>query len=240
MDSRTSLCATLDCQQPVYVDPRNNISHTYCGRTHALAAKGQQLQPPHGICHECNLAGCRTSVAFDVSTGRVHDFCSLAHAQEAIQKGQWVSPQWLNLSKLKAGSVGGCRLPGCLLSVYTDGSTRTYDYCGRSHAVEHRQHRQLQAQQPVTAGSNSTSPFGRTTTRVPGATVSFPSAAPSKVPLPLCSCCQENNACIVLLPCGHICLCEKDADRMAQLQSPLKCPSCNQEVASRSKVFFNY
>ena len=42
---------------------------------------------PHGVCHTCSLPGCDEPVHYDDATDRVHDFCSLSHAQEAMDHG---------------------------------------------------------------------------------------------------------------------------------------------------------
>jgi ribonuclease HI len=140
----SAVCAKSGCNLPVYVEPRTKIAHRYCGRTHALEAMGNtNVQKPHGICHRCNLSGCTNTAAFDSRTGRVHDFCCKDHADRAIRSGAWVKPvrdAYLYYDGAKKKAAGPtCKLPSCSLPVFTDPSSgRKLDYCGRSHAVEHR------------------------------------------------------------------------------------------------------
>ena len=131
------ICALPSCNEPVYIEPRTRIAHKYCGRSHAIEA-GETLQAPHGKCMECNLRGCRKNVAFDAETGRVHDFCSRDHAQRAISRGEWAVPLREQGHVSASSSTQYCQFPRCGLPVYFDNTDRRYDYCGRSHAVEHR------------------------------------------------------------------------------------------------------
>jgi hypothetical protein len=103
----TATCARQGCSRAVFIEPRTQIAHLYCGRTHALEAENT-VQAPHGLCHACNLSGCTQTVAIDHQTGRVHDFCCKAHASKAIDSGAWPCPHM------------GCSLPGCSLPVFTD------------------------------------------------------------------------------------------------------------------------
>jgi len=135
----SAVCAKNGCNLPAYVEPRTSIVHKYCGRTHALEVEGSRVQPPHGNCHLCNLSGCQKSVAFDPSSGRVHDFCCRDHADKAIKSGRWKKPirdAFVPAKGVKTGRL--CCFPSCRLPVYQDFSGRAYDYCGRSHAIEHR------------------------------------------------------------------------------------------------------
>jgi len=145
-------CAKTGCNLPAFIEPRTKIVHKYCGRTHAIQDMGRNaVQRPHGSCQQCNLAGCDKTVAFDVRTGRVHDFCCKDHAVRAIRSGAWVRPvrdqyrhyhgdKKMNAAALAVAAPGFiCKLPSCNLPVFQDTRTgRKLDYCGRSHAVEHR------------------------------------------------------------------------------------------------------
>jgi hypothetical protein len=290
------------------------------------------VKRPHGTCQSCNLAGCDKPVAFNLRTGRVHDFCSKEHADRAIRSGAWVRPvrdQYRHYhggkQKMAAGADAGhiCKLPSCDLPVFRDTRTgRKFDYCGRSHAVEHRLalERNNNANQASTLtttaavagggtvellaggaiisagptiGHVTTSPFiydgwaigkstpsvsssdatakmsnlskaplvkkplgkmppasGNLTTGVakklppPVATTSSSSAipmnsrsVPRKLPPPSvaatagasaaaptkpspaithpqCTVCLGRNANIILIPCGHVCLCQEDAEKL--------------------------
>jgi len=136
----TVICAKAGCNLPVYVEPRTQIVHQYCGRTHAQEALGNNVQTPHGTCNRCNFRGCTKQVAFDDSRGRVHDFCCKEHADRAIASGEWVKPQRYTHhggGEKKKASGPLCRFPNCQIPVFTDPTTgRKLDYCGRSHAVE--------------------------------------------------------------------------------------------------------
>lgn len=164
-------CAKTGCNLPAFVEPRTKIVHKYCGRTHAVQAMGRHaVQKPHGTCQRCNLAGCDKTVAFDLKTGRVHDFCCKEHADRAIRSGAWVKPvrdQYRHYHGGKKNAAGGggvdpgflCQLPSCNLPVFRDPRTgRKFDYCGRSHAVEHR----------LSLGRNNSNPSTVTTAAVAG------------------------------------------------------------------------
>ena len=172
-------CAKRECNLPVFVEPRTHIAHKYCGRTHALESEGSgRVQPPHGTCQICNLAGCRKTVAFDASTGRVHDFCCREHANEAIRAGRWDRPLRESMPpNTKAGHM--CNFPSCRLPVYKDKQGRSHDYCGRTHAVEHR----IMQEQVGHSSSSSSSSFsvGGATISGAGLLSSQPSASPSSV-----------------------------------------------------------
>ena len=96
-----------------------------------------RLDAPHGNCHRCNLRGCQLPVAFDASTGRVHDFCTKDHAERAIQRGEWQRPasrQPIPATK-RLPPNEQCQLAGCCRPRFRDGAI-LHDYCGRSHAIE--------------------------------------------------------------------------------------------------------
>ena len=262
-----ALCARRGCQLPVFVEPRTQIAHKYCGRTHALENEGQ-IQQPHGMCYECNLNGCSKAVAFDPTNGRVHDFCCRDHANQAIRAGKWSKPQSLTSHSSK---VHKCNLPSCGFPVYNDGSGRKFDYCGRSHAVEHR----LMQDQvghvfsghattglAMAAPTSAPTPvcrnfatgictfgtkcrFSHEIERVSSkstassAIESSPAVKTEPVPLPTCVVCLSLNADIILIPCGHVCLCHEDADKLAANRQLVNCPLCNHAVASTNKVFLN-
>ena len=133
-----SVCARSGCSKPVFIEPRTQIAHKYCGRTHALEVEGRSLQVPRGRCHTCNLDGCYNSVAFDSDTGRVHDFCCKDHANTAIAHGQWALPAREHVSGTRRKVIDSCFMPDCFAPVYHDECGQRYDYCGRSHAIEHR------------------------------------------------------------------------------------------------------
>ena len=98
----TSICAKPGCDRAVFVEPRTLMAHKYCGRTHAEDVEGR-IVAPHGVCHRCNLHGCTATVAFNATTGRVHDFCSKDHARKAISRGEWQQPAGM-ISNIVLGS----------------------------------------------------------------------------------------------------------------------------------------
>ena len=49
----------------------------------------------------------------------------------------------------------------------------------------------------------------------------------------VCVVCQESQKTVVLVPCGHLCLCE-DCSEIEQLVS---CPLCRKEIIQRIKTF---
>jgi len=63
---------------------------------------------------------------------------------------------------------------------------------------------------------------------------------PAAVPLPKCAICLAMNASIILIPCGHVCLCKDDAERLRRNQQLLNCPICRREVISTNEVFLNH
>ena len=130
-------CDLPGCHKIVHVDPRTGVAHNYCGRTHAKLALGDELQEPHGCCHECKLDGCEASVFFEADTGRVHDFCCNTHAELAISRGEWERP----LKRLQgADRAHQCSLNGCAAPRYRDAETgAVHDYCGKSHALKAKQ-----------------------------------------------------------------------------------------------------
>ncbi|CAM9541807.1 unnamed protein product [Pylaiella littoralis] len=143
-------CAIPECYRPRC--ERGGIVHNFCSRTHAQEAADRgmidQLRPPHGVCHRCQLHGCSAEVFFDEATNRVHDFCGRRHAAMARARGEWPCPGMHGSSE--------CQLPGCYQTVYRNPSTGEESaFCGRSHFDEAMQTAQQAAQptQPA-AGSN--------------------------------------------------------------------------------------
>jgi len=63
---------------------------------------------------------------------------------------------------------------------------------------------------------------------------------PAAFPLPKCAICLSMNASIILIPCGHVCLCKDDAERLRRNQQLLHCPLCRNDVQSTNEVFFNH
>lgn len=325
--SSSAICAKRGCNLPVYVEPRTKIIHQYCGRSHALEALGRNsVKTPHGICHRCNLSGCTKTVAFDPNTGRVHDFCCKDHADRAIRSGEWKKPlrdTYLNHDGAKKKAAGPtCQFPNCTLPVFTDPSGRKLDYCGRSHAVQHRLlqdrvrhtttssssvaavagggssfrtglaiastpttsnsdgstvkagylnnsftkvHTTGYAKAVPTGGTQSTSfqkvyttgyaqavPLAMDTkpsavsTSIPsntGIARSLPAVASTPNPViaqPQCAICLAMNANIILIPCGHVCLCQEDADKLVTNKQLVECPICRQAIKSTNKVFLNH
>ena len=240
------------------------------------------MQAPHGICHLCNLFGCKKSVAVDAQTGRVHEFCCKEHAQRAIDNGEWTRPQREQVTK-RSGGEAGCKLAGCSLPVFSDASGRSFDFCGRTHAVEHRQQlQQKQSQQSSRPIAANAQPVGPRVFKMPpysayappplpaasaaaplksaiktssssSSVPPFSLAAPASVPTPasqaaaseasssgsICVVCLTKTAAVVLIPCGHICLCELHADEMEAKGMLVTCPCCKVKVSSRNKVYFN-
>jgi hypothetical protein len=86
-------------------------------------------------------------VYYDDETGRVHDFCTRRHANEAIESGEWAQP---------GGYVGRgdssqqkCALYGCSRPVWVDPTNNIeFDYCSRGHADKARAKGELPAADP--------------------------------------------------------------------------------------------
>ncbi|CAE8641545.1 unnamed protein product [Polarella glacialis] len=126
-----TMCVLQGCTRPAWIGA--GVVHKYCGRTHAAQDLGWHLKEPHGYCHRCNLEGCNQTVYFDEAAGRVHDFCSKGHADEAIEDGDW---QPSNKRRTANSPQQRCSLPGCAAPRYNDQSTgHLHDFCGRSHAL---------------------------------------------------------------------------------------------------------
>lgn len=154
----TQICRKWGCDLPVWIEPRTNIVHDFCGRTHAIEMLQSQVLRPHGNCHDCNLLGCSKEINFDPDSGRVHDFCCKDHANKAIARGEWAVPIRDQMKKrvkpLREDEI--CRLPGCLFPAYIcPNSARRYDYCGRSHATEAK----LMSDNPAVPENVFSSPF---------------------------------------------------------------------------------
>ena len=244
------ICALPSCNEPVYIEPRTRIAHKYCGRSHAIEA-GETLQAPHGKCMECNLRGCRKSVAFDAETGRVHDFCSRDHAQRAISRGEWAVPLREQGHISASSSTQYCQFPRCGLPVYFDNTDRRYDYCGRSHAVEHhklleerrRESDELEddpqqvGNEMQAAGFPSLSSSSSTTASVFD---NRSSQSTDRGDGPMCVVCLQPKADTILIPCGHVCLCADDANRMKNSINGLnECPMCKRAVTTTNIVYLN-
>lgn len=136
-----NVCAKPGCSLPRFVEYRTNIEHDYCGRTHAEECLGP-IPPPHGICHTCSLKGCTKPVHFDSPTSRVHDFCCKDHAERAMTRNQWPTP----VRNFVSNSSQQCSLDGCRLARFRDPQTgQLHDYCGRSHAIEAKEHKSKKA-----------------------------------------------------------------------------------------------
>jgi hypothetical protein len=65
-------------------------------------------------------------------------------------------------------------------------------------------------------------------------------AATAAIHHPQCTVCLSRNANIILIPCGHVCLCQDDADKLKANQQLLTCPICREAVSSTNKVFLNF
>lgn len=50
----------------------------------------------------------------------------------------------------------------------------------------------------------------------------------------LCVVCRENPKEVVLLPCGHVCICEDCSDDVTNL-----CPVCRAEIQSRNPAYIS-
>ena len=111
------------------------IVHKYCGRSHArdaLEREGKQLQAPHGCCHACRLPRCSNPVAVE-QNGRVHDFCCLLHAEEAVEQGRHPKSN----RKLVDAVDKWCSYPDCDKQRFRDIERGfDHDFCGRYHAAK--------------------------------------------------------------------------------------------------------
>ncbi|CAN0183221.1 unnamed protein product [Ectocarpus sp. 12 AP-2014] len=143
------LCALPDCQSPCFED-QDGFVHSYCSRTcsnEALArAKWASLRSSSrnrgggSDGSRCKLAGCSRTVYIDERTGRVHEFCGISHANEAMANGERSSP-----SRGTAAGKGAtanekgtaeCSLEGCKELVYRDPVTKMDSkYCSNRHYV---------------------------------------------------------------------------------------------------------
>ena len=58
---------------------------------------------------------------------------------------------------------------------------------------------------------------------------------------PACVVCQEARGAVVMVPCGHMCLCQVDAgqmrERAARASRELACPLCKRAVERMQPVF---
>jgi len=140
------VCELHGCHRPAFVDPTTRIQHDYCGRTHAreaMAHSGQDLQPPHGVCHTCKLPGCDEPVYYDADTDRVHEYCCRSHAAEACDRG--IQPASNRPLQGRGHPAHRCSLQGCSAPRYVDATGYEHAYCGRTHAKMAEQ----RGQQPV-------------------------------------------------------------------------------------------
>jgi len=241
-------CAKPGCGLPVFVEPRTQIAHDFCGRTHAVECLGE-VQEPHGPCHQCNLRGCVETVAFDFDTGRVHDFCCLDHAQLATQRGEWPHQHLRSSSSLSSSLSGGggaqgkvvyCRYPRCTKPCFSDGA-RVYDFCGRTHAFEFKSLPTSSAsassgsifQRSVSSGGGISS---GTYALPPQAVQAAPQTAPVADPPKKCCICLTAKCDTVLVPCGHLCVCMNHANELLAVAGQKKCPLCRAEIASVVRV----
>lgn len=123
--SRVSKCPSPGCSRPRYSS--GGILHSYCGRTHALAAI-PALQKPHGSCNVCELKGCTKQRYYDEGEQRNHDFCSKAHATLAADRGERQT-----CMRDSGHGARDCSLPGCRNTVALDSNGALFDFCGRAH-----------------------------------------------------------------------------------------------------------
>ena len=128
------VCAMEGCGRPVWIG--GGIEHKFCGRTHAreaLLREGKELAAPHGSCHLCKKHGCHLPV-FVEENGRVHEFCSRAHASGAIQNSLHPHPN--KRTRYAAPPDNRCSFPSCASSRFEDERGFKHDFCGRTHAAK--------------------------------------------------------------------------------------------------------
>ena len=132
-DDGVRMCDLEGCERPVWVGA--GIVHKYCGRSHArdaLEREGKELQAPHGCCHACRLPRCSNPVAVE-QNGRVHDFCCLLHAEEAVEQGRHPKSN----RKLVDAVDKWCSYPDCDKQRFRDIERGfDHDFCGRYHAAK--------------------------------------------------------------------------------------------------------
>ena len=166
----------------------------------------------------CNFVGCDLAVAFNETTGRVHDFCSLEHAQLAMQKNQWPLPARLQPSPKSLPIDQCCKLKGCYLPVFVDPRTNhTYDYCGRSHALQ-------DANQKYSIIVSERIGFCTTTISSSSSSSSVPSS------VEVCSICLDsfnNGFVLVKTLCSHV-FHRRCVDQWLAINK--ECPICRGEL----------
>ena len=52
----------------------------------------------------------------------------------------------------------------------------------------------------------------------------------------LCTICMEETVSVVLVPCGHLCLCESCCGR--HITSSQQCPICRENISMATRVYF--
>jgi len=126
-----STCKYPACYRPRCIkDTASGEEHHYCGLTHAREHRHSLgLAPPH--LPLCKLFGCLSPVCEEGT--RVHDFCCMSHALEAIDAGEHPPSRPAGLQD-PAPKEKQCALPGC--ERHRNHSLEVdYEYCSKDHAL---------------------------------------------------------------------------------------------------------
>lgn len=130
-------CLLPGCTCPVAVDRDGNVAD-FCSVEHQQEAVAKNITPaprpgvrqrPSGADDLCLMPGCQNKAYVDPS-GRMGEFCSKRHRDEAKQKG-------LQLQRsTKQSKLPKCALPECSRRVFVESDGRMYGFCGKQHAQE--------------------------------------------------------------------------------------------------------
>lgn len=209
-------CQFPNCTLPVFTDPTGR-QLDYCGRSHAVAHRLLQGRARHTTNSSSSVAA--------VAGGGTSFRTGLAIASTASNhSGSTVKASNTSNSSTKIHTTGYAKAVP-VAGKPTTSFTKVYS-TGYAQAV------------PLAEDTKPSATSTATATRF-GMMRNLPAAAPT-ITQSQCAICLSMNASIILIPCGHVCLCKEDADKLVTNKQLIECPICRQAILSTNKVFLNH
>jgi hypothetical protein len=208
-------CQFPNCTLPVFIDPTGR-ELDYCGRSHAVAHRLLQGRVRHTNNSSSSVAA--------VAGGGTSFHTGLAIAS--------------NASNPSGSTVKASNTSHSFTKIHTTGYAKAVPVVGNSttsftkvHSTGYAQVVPLAEDSKPSAASTATATSTRMIRSLPAA------ASTPTISRPQCAICLAMNASIILIPCGHVCLCKVDADKFVTNQQLVKCPICRQAILSTKRSF---